>query len=144
MNLYAIRDCVAGCFDGVFSFRNNAEAIRSFYSICLDTGCMYGRFSRDYDLYCVGTFDENTGTLIPLDTPSFVEHGSVVKERYTPVKDGVMAVDIAKAIKSAEARGAAVGGATPPEDKPAVPADNSPSLPLDQVAPEEGSQNKSK
>lgn len=120
--LFAIRDVVAGTFDGVFTFKNRADACRAFIGICSDSGCNYGRYPNDFDLYHVGHFYTDTGLVASFDAPVFVMHGADV----------------------ASIRGGAVGGQRPPEDKPAEPADDSPSLPFDQVAPDEGLLNKSK
>lgn len=120
--LYAIRDVVAGTFDGVFTFRSDADAKRAFCGICSDTGCNYGRYPSDYDFYFIGDFDTSVGSLVPADCPVFLMHGAEV---------------------AAMIRGAAVGG-LPPEDKPAKPADETSSLPLDFVAPEQGLQDSSK
>lgn len=105
--LFAIRDVVAGSFDGVFTFKNNADACRAFCAICSDVGTNYGRYPNDYDLYHVGSFDTATGSLVIVDHPSFLMHGADV----------------------AAIRGGAVGGQRSPEDKPAQPADETPSLP---------------
>lgn len=120
--LFAIRDVVAGSFDGVFTFKNRADACRAFIGICSDAGTNYGRYPNDFDLYHVGSFHTDTGSVVSFDAPVFVMHGADV----------------------AAIRGGAVGGQRPPEDKPAEQADQSPSLPLDFVAPGEGSQDKSK
>lgn len=117
MYLYAIRDCIAGCFDGVFTFRSNADARRAFCAICNDRGSNYGRYPSDYDLYAVGSFDTESARLDMPDSPVFLSHGSEFASGYG-------------------SRGAAVGGQCPPEDKPTQSADDDGcSTPTDQVAP---------
>lgn len=52
--------------------RTEGQAIRSFETGCLDPQTEMGRFPADFDLYLIGSWDDERGVLIPRDQPSFV------------------------------------------------------------------------
>lgn len=62
--LYAIKDNTIG-FETVYCMPNNAAAIRNFGDIVRNDKSRYNAHPEDYDLYCVGEFDDNTGEIKP-------------------------------------------------------------------------------
>lgn len=72
--LYSIRDIKAANYSAPFVQHTNEEAIRAVAaSISADPKSMLSRFSSDYELHFVGTWNENTGVIYPPeDSVSFV------------------------------------------------------------------------
>ena len=88
---YCIVDRKAGLYNNPVFYLRDGQAVRDFQTLCSDRQTMIGRYPEDFVLYCIGTFDDELGKLMSLDTPSVIAHGC----------DFV------------QARGAAVGGESP-------------------------------
>lgn len=73
MKIYAIKDNKLG-FDMVFTMSNNMAAIRAFGDWCGNEQSLYNKHPEDYDMYCVGDMDENSGAITPEVT--FLEKAS--------------------------------------------------------------------
>jgi len=67
MKLFAVRDKKAQYFLKPFFARNEGEASRSFVDACHDTQTPLAHHPEDYDLYLIGGFDDETGSLKPAD-----------------------------------------------------------------------------
>lgn len=65
MKLYSVYDEVAQTFNSPFPEANNQSAIRSFGSVCLDSGSVINKYPADYYLYAIGELDEHTGEIKP-------------------------------------------------------------------------------
>lgn len=65
MNLYTIKDRAADTFCVPYTEPSDSAARRGFKIIKEDEKSMIGKFPDDYELYYVGSFDSNTGRLIP-------------------------------------------------------------------------------
>lgn len=63
----SIRDVKTGEYLGLVQVKNQAEAERSFLSLCMDPKSPMYRFPRDYHLHLVGGFDPETGKLAGVD-----------------------------------------------------------------------------
>lgn len=63
MNLYSVYDEVAQTFNAPFPEANNQSAIRSFQSVCMDSGSVINKYPADYYLYAIGELDEHTGDI---------------------------------------------------------------------------------
>lgn len=72
MKMFSIRDAKAECFNQPFFSKTHGEAERNFIQLAKDQKSFVSQFPDDYDLYFVGTYDDQTGTLRPLDTPQHV------------------------------------------------------------------------
>lgn len=59
-NLYSIYDSVSEEYGPIFHAKNEAVARRAVESLLHD-----GVKSIDFDLYCLGTFDNDTGVIKP-------------------------------------------------------------------------------
>lgn len=69
MNVYSVRDSKAEAFITPFFSKTHATAIRSAErAINEDQG--FNLHPEDYDLFCIGHFDEITGKLVGLDAPA--------------------------------------------------------------------------
>lgn len=78
MKLYSVFDKVSKVFQFPCAVENDEAAIRGF----ADLGGSY-KFFPDLELYCVGSFNLESGVITPVDVPSLVCSASqfpVVKE----------------------------------------------------------------
>ena len=69
-NIYAIYDTVAQCFNLPFFNVNNAVAIRNF-----STSVQNEPHKNDYELFQLGEFDDQNGSICPLDSPTKILTG---------------------------------------------------------------------
>lgn len=72
MNLYSIKDNKVGVFAKPFMCVNNAEATRMLHAACNDDKVQLSMYPEDFDLYHIGSMNEQTGHL---NSPS--ENGPV-------------------------------------------------------------------
>lgn len=75
--IFAIKDLKMN-FGGVFVAPNRAAAIRLFADTVNRQGSMLYEHSEDFDLYDIGEFDEDTGTIE--SKVMFIEHASNLKK----------------------------------------------------------------
>lgn len=66
---YSIRDAKAEVFNTPFFCKTHGEAERNFLQLTKDEKSMVHQYPDDYDLYHLGTYDDQTGVMKPLDTP---------------------------------------------------------------------------
>jgi hypothetical protein len=79
MNVYSIKDLKAAYFMQPFVSRNKGEAVRSFSSAVNDAGNsnnLMAKYPADYALFELGTFDEETGAIIPFPSLNLLGTGS--------------------------------------------------------------------
>lgn len=74
--LYSVYDDKACFFASPFYAMNHSDAIRSFSDAVADPQTRVSIHPSDYVLYHIGTFDDVSGSLIPLDKPQFLSRGS--------------------------------------------------------------------
>jgi len=72
LKMYSIRDSKAECFNQPWFAKTHGEAERNFAQLSRDQKSMVSQFPEDYDLYYVGDYDDNTGKMIPLDSPKHI------------------------------------------------------------------------
>lgn len=58
---YSVFDKKTGAFNAPFFARANGEAIRSFIDACSDSKHQFSRHAGDYELYCMASYDDETG-----------------------------------------------------------------------------------
>lgn len=64
--MYQVRDLVAGVLVGpVLLERSDAPAVRSFYLAFDDPKSMFAQFPKDYELCCLGEYDDEVGVTEP-------------------------------------------------------------------------------
>lgn len=73
-NLYVVRDIKSGYTAPMLDL-NDESAIRNFKDSCLNVKLNPSMFYNpsDYSLYCVGSYDTETGIIQPLQIPRFLE-----------------------------------------------------------------------
>lgn len=72
LKAFTIRDQKAEIFNTPFFQKTHGEAERSFRELCQDTKSMVSKYPDDFDLYYIGTYNDITGLISPLDTPQHV------------------------------------------------------------------------
>lgn len=73
LQLFSIRDAKAGVFHRPFYKPNAAEAERDFATGVNDQKSTMFLYPEDFDLYYLGTYDEETGTGQFLETPQHIK-----------------------------------------------------------------------
>ena len=66
VNIYTIYDVVAKECGPIFQSKNHDVAVRAFKSLISDTPNVS---VSDYDLYCLGEFDTERCSFVPLEVP---------------------------------------------------------------------------
>ena len=73
-NLYSIRDLVARTFLPPYPSQSDDVAKRQFSNLCRNPESTIAQNPQDFDLYCLGDFDPDTGQIDSLPTPVVVAH----------------------------------------------------------------------
>lgn len=79
LKMYSIRDQKAEIWNVPFYKKTHGEAERDFHQAVLDEKSMLNKYPEDYDLYFVGTYDDQTGVTISVDTPQHMAKAVTVK-----------------------------------------------------------------
>ena len=69
LKAYTVRDSKSEAFMKPFFNTTHGEAERNFRTAVNDPQSTMSKFPEDFDLYYLGTYDDNTGLLEPRDTP---------------------------------------------------------------------------
>jgi len=81
LKAYSIRDAKAEVFNTPFFQKTHGEAERNFQQLVKDGKSMVAQYPEDYDLYYLGTYDDQTGTIDPLDTPQHITKAVTVNKQ---------------------------------------------------------------
>lgn len=76
MQIYSVRDVNVG-FNQPFCEKNDDVAIRGF-SYAVNNSDIMGFQPKDFDLYCVGSFDTESGLITGVFPPVLTIHGTEV------------------------------------------------------------------
>jgi len=79
LKAFSIRDAKAETFNQPFFQKTHGEAERSFQQLVRDPKSTVSQFPEDYDLYYLGTYDDQKGVFEPLDTPQHLQKAVNVK-----------------------------------------------------------------
>lgn len=74
MNIYAVKDTKAGLFNAPFFQTNNVTALRTFaleVNRADPNNVLYNN-PEDFELYCLGEFDNETGVIKPESKPNII------------------------------------------------------------------------
>lgn len=69
LNVYSIRDAKAEYFATPFFQATHGLAERQFTDLVNNEKSQVYKYPQDFDLYHLGTYDDSTGKIFPLDTP---------------------------------------------------------------------------
>lgn len=72
LKMYSIRDSKAEVFNLPFYKKTPGEAQRDFETLVNDGKSTVNQYPSDFDLYEIGHYDDNTGKVVPHDTPTHV------------------------------------------------------------------------
>lgn len=70
LKLYSLRDAKAQIFGTPIAILNDALAERHLHRLTNDPQSGVNHYPKDYDLYELGSFDDQTGKLDLLDSPA--------------------------------------------------------------------------
>lgn len=70
-NVYAIRDIKTGFMTPTFDV-NDQTAIRNFSHAVVNSDTVLFSYAKDFSLYRLGTYDSDTGSLVPEPQPVFL------------------------------------------------------------------------
>jgi hypothetical protein len=70
-NVYSVRDCKSG-FGPLMLQDNDAVAMRAFSVTVRQADSLMHWCAPDYALYCVGSFDDDTGLFHSLEVPKHI------------------------------------------------------------------------
>jgi len=70
--MYSIRDQKSEVFNKPWYAVTHGEAERSFAAAVNDKQTTLSAHPEDFDLYWIGEYDDNSGKIMPLDTPQHV------------------------------------------------------------------------
>ena len=82
--MYSIYDSCAKLFDRPFYSHGDPHAQRSFRDVVLDAEHPIGKHPEDYMLMRVGTFDSNSGAIVPCEPVKVITGLDCVKESQKP------------------------------------------------------------
>lgn len=72
LKMYTVRDSKVEAYLTPFFQRSHGEAERSFQKLATDKNTTVGANPSDFDLYFLGTYDDQTGKTEVMDTPQHV------------------------------------------------------------------------
>lgn len=81
LKMYSIRDAKGEIYHPPFFKNTHGEAERDFTQLVRDPKTQPGQFPEDFDLYHLGTYDNQTGKLASLDSPQHMIKAIDVTQR---------------------------------------------------------------
>lgn len=72
LKMYSIRDAKSEVYNTPFFAKTHGEAERNFRTASNDDKTTISKYPEDYDLYYLGEYDDNKGTLASLDSPQHI------------------------------------------------------------------------
>lgn len=82
-SVIAVRDDAVGAFQIPFFTRSTAEAVRGFTDAVNNPETPFYKHSKDYTLWLLAHFDDNTGAFNLPDTPELIVHAMNVLQKRT-------------------------------------------------------------
>lgn len=81
VKLYAVKDNKASAYLEPFTCANDAVASRAFAQRCNDSNTVFYKFPQDFDLYEIGTYDQESSNIIQRDEhPRMTISGTTAKQ----------------------------------------------------------------
>lgn len=77
LGVYSLRDSLSGFLQPTFE-TNDQVAYRNFEHAVLEGGSLLSSHAADYTLLKIGTFDSESGQLLPLDPPESIVNGQSI------------------------------------------------------------------
>ena len=89
LNIYTIYDSAAVAYMRPFFQQSDGQAMRSFSDIALDADHEIGKHPEDYSLFRIGTYNDNTGEIKPLNRECLATALEVVAKARNVNKDNL-------------------------------------------------------
>lgn len=86
MKVFSIRDSKGEMYNTPFYKLNDRDATFDFKRLVNDKQSLPGQYPKDYDLYALGTFDDQTGKFICLDQPQHIAEGILLIDQSSEQK----------------------------------------------------------
>jgi len=80
LKIFTIRDSKGEVYNQPFFQKTHGEAERNFHQLVNDNKSTVSQFPEDFDLYFIGTYNDQTGLLSPNDTPQHVIKAVQIKK----------------------------------------------------------------
>lgn len=80
LEVFSVFDKQVQAYMQPFFCRTKGEAIRSFTEACNDPGKPFGKYALDYSLVGLGTFDDNSGSLLFHDPVRIIGANEVIEQ----------------------------------------------------------------
>lgn len=86
-NIYSVFDVKAELYGPIFMMKSHGEALRGFQDLVEDKNTMPGRHPGDFKLVHLGSFDDITGFISPVEPVLTLSFGSdlVSASNVTPI-----------------------------------------------------------
>lgn len=84
LKMYSVRDSKGEIFNQPFFQKTHGEAERTFKTLTNDEKSQVHNYPEDYDLYYLGEYDDQTGLVKSLDTPTHIVKAISVKTMQQP------------------------------------------------------------
>lgn len=81
--MYSVRDVKSEIFNTPFPAPSHAAAERNFSQLAKDPKTTVAQFPSDFDLYYIGDYDDNQGTMKPLEVPQLQANATQFAEQKT-------------------------------------------------------------
>lgn len=81
LKICAVRDAAVDCFGQPIFVRHLGEAIRSFSDEVNREGSSFNKHYTDYELFCVGDYDDQSARVQPCEPVSLVTGKSAYREK---------------------------------------------------------------
>lgn len=75
LKVFSVRDSKGNVFNTPFCKHNERDAIYDFKRLVNDKQTLPGQYPKDFDLYVLGTYDDQTGKFACLDQAQHLEEG---------------------------------------------------------------------
>lgn len=69
LSLFAVFDAAVGTYSPPMAYRSLGQAVRQFQQEARNPDSAVGRSLKDYSLFRVGAYDDNSGLVIPEQAP---------------------------------------------------------------------------
>lgn len=81
MKAYSIKDSKAGIYHPPQYHETHGVAEREFHRLTNDEKSSVNKYPEDFDLYCVGEYNTQTGVFKSVDTPQHIIKAADIKNR---------------------------------------------------------------
>lgn len=80
-NMYSIRDLKGQMYNPPFFQPTHGTAERSFRELIRDPQSLCHKYPADYELFFLGTFNDESGAVKPLEIPQHIVSGTALTDQ---------------------------------------------------------------